>query len=134
MGYSALGREQQAGLPLPLEDLSMERNYYQLACELAQDAVENHILTRRGIWYLEKEDLLCIYDNNPYADDPEARNRQEDRIIRRLRMGGIELIARGEDRDGYTTTLLIDCSWDRAEDVQDIVREEVEATMRELDC
>ena len=112
----------------------MERNYYQLACELAQDAVENHILTRRGIWYLEKEDLLCIYDNNPYADDPHARARQENRIIDRLMGMGIGLIAHGQDRDQYSTTLLIDCSWDRAGEVQDVVREEVEATMRELDC
>ena len=111
----------------------MERNYYRLACDLAQDAVENHIMTRRGIWHLEKEDLLCVYDNNPYADDPTARSRQTERIIWRLGKLGIDLIAQGEDKDAYTVTLLLNCSWDRVREIQDIVQEEVEETMRELD-
>lgn len=110
----------------------MEQNYYELACELAVDAVENHIESRRGIWHLEREDLLCIYDNNPYEDDPEARPRQNFRIVRRLRCAGIGILAHGHDDEHYSTSILLDCSWDRIPLVKQIVSEEVEETLREL--
>lgn len=110
----------------------MERNYYGLACDLAIDAVENHIESRRGIWHLEREDLLCVYDNNPYADDANARPRQNMRIVRRLRVAGIDVIAHGESADGYSTTMLLDCSRDRVRLVQQIISQEVEETLREL--
>ena len=110
----------------------MELNYYELACELAVDALENNIESRRGIWHLEKEDLLCIYDNNPYDDDADARPRQNFRIVRRLREAGIKVLSHGHDNEHYTTTMLLDCSWDRIPLVRDIVSEEVEETLREL--
>lgn len=110
----------------------MEQNYYDLACELAIDAVENHIESRRGIWHLEREDLLCIYDNNPYEDDPDARPRQNFRIARRLREEGIAILGHGHDEDHYSTTILLDCSWDRIPVVKQIISEEVEETLREL--
>ncbi len=110
----------------------MSQEYFNLACELAIDAVENHIESRRGIWHLEKEDLLCIYDNNPYDDDPDARPRQNLRIVRRLRDAGIAVLALGHDQDHYTTTILLDCSWDRIPLIKEIISEEVEETLREL--
>ena len=110
----------------------MEQNYYELACELAIDAVENHIESRRGIWHLEREDLLCIYDNNPYEDDPDARPRQNFRIARRLRELGISILGHGHDDDHYSTTILLDCSWDRIPLIKRIIAEEVEETLREL--
>lgn len=110
----------------------MSQEYFNLACELAIDAVENHIESRRGIWHLEKEDLLCIYDNNPYDDDPDARPRQNLRIVRRLREAGIMVLALGHDQDHYTTTILLDCSWDRIPLIKSIVSDEVEETLREL--
>ena len=110
----------------------MQQNYYELACELAVDAVTNHIESRRGIWHLEREDLICIYDNNPYADDEDARPRQNFRIVRRLRNAGIAVFAHGHDEEHYATTILLDCSWDRIPIVKQIVSEEVEETLREL--
>jgi len=110
----------------------VEQNYYELACELAIDAVENHIESRRGIWHLEREDLLCIYDNNPYEDDPDARPRQSFRISRRIREAGITILGLGHDEDHYTTTILLDCSWDRIPLIKEIISEEVEETLREL--
>jgi hypothetical protein len=110
----------------------MDHTYYEMACELAIDAVENHIETRRGIWHLEREDLLCIYDNNPYSDDPDARPRQNHRITKRLGDVGISVLAHGHSDDQYTTTMLLDCSRDRVREVQEIVCEEVEETLREL--
>jgi hypothetical protein len=110
----------------------MEHNYYQLACELAIDAARNHIESRRGIWHLEREDLLCIYDNNPYDDDIDARPRQNFRIATRLRQLGIRVIGHGHDDGNYTTTMLLDCSWDRIPLVFDVVSDEVEETLREL--
>ena len=110
----------------------MERNLYKLACKLATEAVEHHIQSRRGIWHLEREDLLCIYDNNPYDDDPGARPRQNLRIIQRLRDLGIATLAVGHDASEYTTVILADCSWDRISHVSEVVSEEVEETLREL--
>ena len=72
------------------------------------------------------------YDNNPYADDPDARPRQNLRIVRRLRDIGIAVLAHGHDSEIYTTTMLLDCSRDRVREVQDIICEEVEETLREL--
>ena len=109
-----------------------EKEYYELACELAIDAVENHIESRRGIWHLEREDLLCVYDNNPYADDENARPRQTKRIARRIRESGIEILAEGHDSDHYSTSMLLDCSWDRIPFVRQIICDEVEETLREL--
>lgn len=109
-----------------------EQEYYELACELAIDAVENHIESRRGIWHLEREDLLCVYDNNPYDDDPDARPRQNLRIARRIREAGIEILAEGTDDDNYSITMLLDCSWDRIPLVRKIICDEVDETLREL--
>ncbi len=109
-----------------------QKKYYELACELAFDAQANHIESRRGIWHLEREDLLCLYDNNPYDDDLDARPRQNFRIVRRLREHGISVLAHGHDDEYYTLTMLLDCSWDRIPLVRDIIGEEVEETLREL--
>lgn len=108
------------------------QDYYELACELAIDAVENHLDSRRGIWHLEKEDLLCIYDNNPYKDDPNARTRQNVRIARRIRAAGIEILSEGHDSRHYSSTMLLDCSWDRVPLIHRIICDEVNETLREL--
>ena len=112
--------------------MELRQSYYELACELATDAVENHLESRRGIWHLEKEDLLCIYDNNPYKDDENARPRQNQRIARRILAAGIEILAEGHDRYDYSNTMLLDCSWDRVPLLQKIICEEVNETLREL--
>lgn len=108
------------------------RNDFELACELAIDAVENHLESRRGIWHLEKEDLLCIYDNNPYKDDANARPRQTARIAARIREAGIEILAEGHDSRHYSHTMLLDCSWDRVPLIHRIICDEVNETLREL--
>lgn len=110
----------------------MGHNYYEFACELAVDASEHCIESRRGIWHLEREDLLCIYDNNPYDEDVDARPRQNFRIATRLAKAGIKVLAHGHDDEHYSTTILLDCSWDRIPFVRNVVREEVEETLREL--
>lgn len=109
-----------------------ERQHYELACELAIDAVEHHLESRRGIWHLEKEDLLCIYDNNPYQDDADARPRQTNRIARRIHAAGIEILAEGHDSQNYSNTMLLDCSWDRIPLIHQIICDEVNETLREL--
>ena len=92
----------------------------------------NHLDSLRGIWHLEKEDLLCIYDNNPYKDDVTARPRQNLRIARRIQQSGIAILAQGRDDNDYTHTMLLDCSWDRVPLLQKIICEEVNETLREL--
>lgn len=107
-------------------------DYDALACELAIDAVENRLATRRGIWHLAKQDLLCIYDNNPYIDDLQARPRQNQRIMRRIESAGIRVLGEGHDPYHYSTTMVLDCSWDRVSLLQRIVCEEVNETLRQL--
>lgn len=107
-------------------------NYHSLACDLAEDAIENHLETRRGIWHLEREDLLCIYDNNPYQDDPDARPRQSARIARRIREAGIQILANGCDSQNYSNTMLLDCSWDRIPLLHGIICDEVTRTVQDL--
>lgn len=107
------------------------QEYYELACELAIDAAENHSDSNRGIWHLEREDLLCIYDNSPY-NDAQARPRQNRRIADRLRDQGIKILAYAHDGREETTTILLDCSWDRVPLVHKIVCDEVDETLREL--
>ena len=112
--------------------MGQRRSHYELACDLATDAVENHLESRRGIWHLEQEDLICIYDNNPYKDDASARPRQNRRIATRIRAAGIEVLAEGRDPQGYSNTMLLNCSWDRVPLLQEIICDEVEETLREL--
>ena len=111
----------------------MEEPIYQaLACDLAIDAAETQPTKSRGIWHLEKEDLLCFYDSHPYVGDPVARVRQCNRIARRLRDVGIAILAESHDGKGLTIVMLLDCSWDRIPLVHRIVCEEVDETLREI--
>ena len=112
--------------------MEREQSYAELAFELAVDAIENHLESRRGIWHLEKEDLLCIYDNNPYKDDEQARPRQNKRILRRIAAAGIQVLSQGKDPRNVANTILLDCSWDRVPLLQQIICEEVNETLREL--
>ena len=109
-----------------------ELSYYDLACELAYDAAENHGSSHRGIWHLEKEDLICVYDNSPYKTDPDARPRQTRRIVQRILRAGIEILAEGRDDANFANTMLLDCSWDRVPLLQRIICDEVNETLREL--
>lgn len=106
--------------------------YYELACNLAIDAADNHLDSARGIWHLDREDLLCIYDNHPYETDLAARPRQNLRIARRVRGLGIHVLAEAHDGREQSTTILLDCSWDRIPEVHRIICEEVDETLREL--
>lgn len=44
-----------------------------LAQVSARDACENNFSSRRGIYYYEDADVLCVYNNNPYAENPSLR-------------------------------------------------------------
>src|SRR4051794_5229050 len=43
-----------------------------LADTLARDAHQNYFSSRRGVWFLEREGVLCLYNNHPYKD-PKQR-------------------------------------------------------------
>lgn len=109
-----------------------DQDYCNLACYLASDARDTQPAMSRGIWHLEKEDLLCIYDSHPYEDDPMARIRQNDRIARRIQASGIAILVETHDESGLTTVMLLDCSWDRIPLVHRIVCDEVDETLREI--
>ena len=79
----------------------MRHNFYELACELAVDASQNSIESRRGIWHLEREDLLCVYDNNPYDDDPDAHPGVFDTLGDNLDQNCDGVDGMDSDADGY---------------------------------
>lgn len=70
-------------------------DYDRLAEHLAKDAGENHFSERRGVWWLEDVGAVCVFNNNPYRDDPfrrdeellKLRERSEARGYRELGFG-----------------------------------------------
>jgi transcriptional regulator with XRE-family HTH domain len=92
----------------------------------AQDAHSNYFSSRRGVWYLDDLDCLLIYNNNPWSVDESIRDREMKRIERRLKEIGIKTLARGTGGEGYTVSLLIDCSRDRLDQVVHIGQEAAE--------
>lgn len=108
-----------------------QQSYYELACEMAIDAAESQPGNGRGIWHLEKQDLLCFYDKNPFELDADARRRQNCRIANRVHRAGIAVLAEAHDGREEATAMLFDCSWDRIPLVHQIICDEVDETLRE---
>src|SRR5262249_8078751 len=68
-------------------------SWQSLAGILARDAHENYFSSRRGVWYLEDERVLCLYNNNPYEQFPALRDQELAEFRRRMRTEGFEELA-----------------------------------------
>jgi plasmid maintenance system antidote protein VapI len=93
-----------------------------VAQAFAKDAHENHFSSRRGIWHLEDLNVLCVYNNNPYAKHPELRGEETAAFRDWLRANGIKELAyatypvTGENA-GYTYAMIIDAGDERRVEV-----------------
>jgi transcriptional regulator with XRE-family HTH domain len=99
-----------------------------LAKFLAEDAHENHFSSRRGVWHIEAVDVLCFYNNNPYASFPERRDQEVAEFRKRLKAAGIKELAYatygGETctppvPGGYTFAMIVDAGQDRQQELVD---------------
>ena len=93
-----------------------------LAQVSARDACENNFSSRRGIYYYEDADVLCVYNNNPYAENPSLRDIETKKFRGWLKQQGIKELAyatypKTGDDAGYTYAMLLDVHAERQEEV-----------------
>jgi transcriptional regulator with XRE-family HTH domain len=94
-------------------------SWQRLADALAWDAHENHFPSRRGVWFLKDEGVLCIFNNNPYAKYPTLRDEELAEFRRRMRAERIKELAyatyppKGQEDAGYTYAMLIEAGEDK---------------------
>jgi hypothetical protein len=110
--------------------------WYKLARHEAQVNHDSNFPSRRGIYHFEDLDVLLVYNNNPWADDPERRERETTAFREVLEKNGIKELAyatyplTGADA-GYSYAMVIDASHDRerflADAMLEIVRRELVA-------
>jgi hypothetical protein len=85
----------------------------RLAFDSAKDAHENYFSSRRGIWLFEDNGIVCVYNNNPYADDAKRRDRETAAFRARMKAARIREVAyatyppAGKEDAGYTYALLL---------------------------
>ena len=84
------------------------------------------------------QEVLVLYNNNPYARGPEFRERETADFRRRLAAEGITELAyatfplEGDEAAGYTYAMLLDASEDKVGWVIDEMQPIVAATMETL--
>jgi len=93
--------------------------WQEVAASCAEDANKNNIASRRGTYVIndapaKSGQVICLYNNNPYADDPDRRE-EETRLFRiRMREAGIRELGyatyppSGEELPGYTYAMVLD--------------------------
>jgi hypothetical protein len=98
----------------------------------AWDAHENHFPTRRGIWFITNmENVVVLYNNNPYAKGRHYRDEETDRIRERLAVEGMEEVAyvtyppEGEEQAGYTYAMVIRATEEQQRVLEQIVYDAV---------
>jgi hypothetical protein len=97
------------------------------ARDLAKLAFEKWFHSRRGVWY-EDDEVLCVYNNNPYANDSKLRDKETAKFRGWLKQNGIKERAyatypeTGEDA-GYTYAMLLKVSNDRRQDIVDVLND-----------
>ena len=84
-----------------------------LADNLAEQAHTRHFASRRGIWLIDDLNVICLYNNNPYARHPSLRDVELTKIRKILKAEGLEEMSfasypRPGNKDaGYTYALII---------------------------
>jgi hypothetical protein len=73
----------------------------------AQDAYENHFESRWGVYYVEGEGVVCLYNNNPYKAGKHLREEETQRFRAKLRERGLKELAYATTDDGYSYAMLI---------------------------
>jgi hypothetical protein len=88
--------------------------FTNLVADCAREACEDHFASRRGFLGLPIPGIQCLFDNNPYAADPLARDQQWAILRMKLAEMGIPILASGsyppkgqDEQPGYTEVLLV---------------------------
>ncbi|WP_439628901.1 helix-turn-helix domain-containing protein [Gemmata sp.] len=114
------------------------KQWQALAAYYAKDARENHFSSRRGTWHIEDLNVLCLYNNNPYAKGRHFRDEETAEFRKRLAEKGIKELAYATDGDGdsefpdYTYAMIIDAGEDMQNWVAATMEEIVRSTLRRL--
>jgi hypothetical protein len=93
--------------------------WQEFARKCAADAHENHFGDRRGARYLEDTDVLCFFNNNPYASGTNRRDQEVAGFRDRMKAAGIKELAyatwppAGRESAGYTFAMIVDASRDQ---------------------
>jgi transcriptional regulator with XRE-family HTH domain len=102
--------------------------WHDLARFWAEEAGENHFPSRRGVWFLDKLGVLCVYNNHPYAAYPTLRDQETEEFRAWLKQKRIKELGyatypeSGQDA-GYTYAMLLDAGEDRQQEVVDALQE-----------
>ena len=101
-------------------------NWEVVAMGAAKDASENNFSSRRGIYFFEDVNVLCVYNNHPYGSEPLTKQTRRDKETADFRcwlkqqdikeLGYATYPETGEDA-GYTYAMLLDAGADRQYEV-----------------
>lgn len=110
-------RKRSKGEPMQATELPSTPDWNEVASRYAKLAHEEHFSSRRGVWTLAgfgRQRVLCYYNNNPYAQHPDAREWELAELRRWLEENGhVELgfgchpPLQAPESPGYTTAILI---------------------------
>jgi ribosomal protein S18 acetylase RimI-like enzyme len=111
------------------------KKYNRIARTCARDAFLDQPALR-GVWYLEENDCLVVYNCAPYAD-PAVWDDERVRVRAALEAAGINVAASARYRPGtgaawVSYALVLDASNDRKPTVLKIVQDAVAESMRQL--
>ena len=88
-------------------------DFQKMALQCAKQACDDNFESRRGVDLLEKERLVCVYNNNPYAQFPDHRDKELARFRElltehKLQEVGFATYPLSGEEAGYTFAILID--------------------------
>ncbi|HEY1068800.1 MAG TPA: hypothetical protein VGE52_21950 [Pirellulales bacterium] len=107
--------------------------FVKAAKRLAKQAHNKEFATRVGVWQID-EHRLCVFNNNPWADDAGRRDRETAAFRDWLNSAGITELGyatyppAGDPDAGYTYAMLLAAGEDRKGDVMDAldrIREDI---------
>jgi transcriptional regulator with XRE-family HTH domain len=137
-GRRPAGGKQVAGNTTKRKRMT-KRQWKLLAYKCALDACENHFPSRRGIWFFEDVEVLCLYNNNPWEDHPELRANETREFRRRMKEEGIKELAyetyppEGQEDAGYTYAMIIDAGKEKEDWVAETMNAIVAKSYRKLE-
>lgn len=110
-------------------------SWHEQARHWAKDAYQAHFPSRRGIFFVEAQNVLVLYNNNPWARHRELRELETAEFRRSLAAAGIKELAyatyplEGGKDAGYTYAMILDASEDKIEWVANAMERIVAASM-----
>lgn len=100
------------------DDGQFEDSAHGIAYFAAALAYNTNFSSHRGVEHWEDVDVLVVYNNHPYANDPDRRTHELAAFGQAMRQEGIRELSFASyptegDSAGYTFALVLDASRDR---------------------